>query len=822
MSRNHSRTRRASSPCASLWRIAWKTLSQREVRALGRQLRKREEIVQRTGAPVTARPHTRIHASATLVASTRSWQDESGSWRGTSKQPPSACLFRTIAPVILHSTFSVKRLTYGDEGLKGDEYARRQHYAETVLKSYWLQLSSTGSAGIQNEVDNRRENLEIFANLVAKGYQDVHISAAKAQELVFPDRSSDRITRYHLELKEDSPVKNEQDGESSLEAWVLPPSVLPEWPHISIYPKQDNILGQDVLFRRVDAASVGREAATMDVLIEEGKAALWIGLAGIGKSMASMTILIKCLERLQKSTEDARRLNEVWYRVESSVYKFTCDQNDGNKIVVKSIPESDWNELRGYAFKKKSILAYKRALIAEMAEKEVDPGENGFYTSSSEGAFETTFKTLRKDGNIFFLMDPPTPAEIRMIYATYRALDGGRIPKHIDSVAKVDALLADIGPVPRALFSSDDDSLSLYLAMRNTALAQPFTDLHKLSISNVGDHLKYFMAPFIRPGVSVPLIAKDYNVAAKEYLDTLSESERAEQLRSNIIFQFRALSERCKVLLASKVKTPLELEFLQNYGYPWELLESTVKYAGVLQTADGVGNFVAEQSQLPNWLWYSDPGPVALCRQDELADSALLQLVSRTKRCKRTIHFAETHLSLNVWEIEEGVLYESTKHNMGLVEWWIVLHDLKLIVGHQVTMSKMTDHAFSTSTVDNALKSLNMLKGPGQEYKMLIIGVNDCSLESPTGMVFAHKVPATSPLVKKTCANKEETEKEGQESEEEKNVKLGLKHWQKYVASKQPDTWENADRVETVMARVRVFGLPSFVLTQDRSPKLSK
>eukprot|EP01031_Cornospumella_fuschlensis_P023383 gene23383-28375_t len=104
----------------------------------------------------------------------------------------------------------------------------------------------------------------------------MRVSAAKAQDLVFPNRSSDRITRYHLELKEYSPVvENEQDGKSSLEAWVLPPSVLPEWPHVSMYPKQDGILGQDVLFRRVDAASVGREAATMDALIEEGQAALW-------------------------------------------------------------------------------------------------------------------------------------------------------------------------------------------------------------------------------------------------------------------------------------------------------------------------------------------------------------------------------------------------------------------------------------------------------------------------------------------------------------------------------------------------------------------
>eukprot|EP01031_Cornospumella_fuschlensis_P023384 gene23384-28376_t len=466
----------------------------------------------------------------------------------------------------------------------------------------------------------------------------------------------------------------------------------------------------------------------------------------------------------------------------------------------------------------KNILADKRVLIVEMAEKEVDPGENGFYTSSCEGAFETTFKTLDKGGNPFFLMDPPTPAEIRMMYATYCALDGGRIPKHIDSMAKVDALLADIGPVPRALFSSRIGPSSMYLAKRNTALAQPFTDLHKISISKVGDHLKYFMAPFIRPGVRVPAIAEDYSVAAKEYIGTLSESERVEHLRSNLIYQFRALSDKCKVLLASKVRTPLELEFLQNYGYPWELLESTVKYAALLPTADGVGDFVAEQSRLSNWLWYSDPGPVALCQQDKIVDPALLHFFSDTKRCKRIIHFAETHLSLNVWEMEEGVLYASTKHNLGLVQWWIVLHDLKLVLGHQVTMSKMTDHAFSTSTADNALESLNMLKeGRGQEYKMLIIGVNDCSLESPTGMVFAHKVPATSPLVKKPHAKKGDTKKEGQGSEEEKekSVKLGLKEWQKHLFNKQPDTWKNADRVETVMARVRVFGLPSFVLTQD-------
>jgi hypothetical protein len=95
-------------------------------------------------------------------------------------------------------------------------------------------------------------------------------------------------------------------------------------------------------------------------------------------------------------------------------------------------------------------------MIVEMAKEENDPDEIGLYTGSSRKAFDKTFKSFDKGGRDFFLFDPPTHTEARLMYATLCAMDSKNIPPHIDDMAKFNAKLEDIGPVPRFLFASED------------------------------------------------------------------------------------------------------------------------------------------------------------------------------------------------------------------------------------------------------------------------------------------------------------------------------------------------------------------------------
>eukprot|EP01031_Cornospumella_fuschlensis_P027615 gene27615-33349_t len=526
--------------------------------------------------------------------------------------------------------------------------------------------------GGTDEQEERVRALTDFANLVSKGCHEVNVTASTAAELEFPPESTDRITRYILHVTGEPQV--ELDGKCnqlSMEALVVPSSILSQWSHVPMYSKQADAIGPNILFRRLDEASIGREVATLDLVVNEGKSASWIGLPGIGKSMASISVLMRCIETLHPqgsgtlTSGGLRRLQEVYYRVGSSVYVFQLSWFSG-RVVVRTLMESEWESMQEGFKVIESNVERKRVLIVEMDEDENDPQEFGFYTSSARGAFESTFKTFYKGRQSFFLMDPPSPAEVRMMFAAFRRFDEQKVASWGLTSATLDARMRDIGPIPRWIFGSSDD-FDAYLRTRNLdQRGIAFQDLTKVSISNVGDHLKFFMSPYIRRGVTLPSIKKRYSVVAKEYLDALPPEEREYQLRrGEDVYEFRALSDRCKLILASRVKTPVELDFLKNNGDAWELLEATVRYAALMANDDdGLGDFVEERWRLLRWLWYHDPGDQPLTQQHALGkgnpDRELLRLVAGTKVCERVRLFDGVHMSRNVWELEEGVLYKST------------------------------------------------------------------------------------------------------------------------------------------------------------------
>jgi hypothetical protein len=552
-----------------------------------------------------------------------------------------------------------------------------------------------------------------MANLVSQGFHEVSVEGQTLKDLDFTNLSPslDRITSFKLKSL---------SSKESVQAWVLPKHILSKWPHIQYDLKQSDTISPHILFRRDDMTSIGREEQTMKFLLM-GKPVIWIGLPGIGKTMATMVMLVRTLqlmrERQLKKAEVSKDValpdgfDEVYYRLKNQdVFVFTWDPKSAS-FKTRKLTQKEW-EKQSVSFRDGTANAdQKLTLIVEMAETDVDPEESGLYSSSSRRIYEKTFKTFGKGGGRFFLMDPPSDDVLSMMYNVVSALDKESIPKHINSIDKFQELRNDIGRVPRMLFNSNYGQVKQYLISRGSQLKDghgPLDDLKTtdISVSNVGPHLKYFMAPCIKPGVKVPLIWEDYTSEAAEYLSTLSDEERKKAVGDkNVIFEFRCLSEGCKLVLAQYVKTAREIVFLEEFGRPYELLECVIKYAGALNVNKNlIQQSVPERSRIDKWLWYSDPGPVKLLKEHAMHIDNVRKISSRlTELCIEERKVSGVRFDQKVWEMEENVLYVPIDHRFAVVEWLMVDHEKKIVFGHQMSMSTMEVHSFNTKTVDNVM-----------------------------------------------------------------------------------------------------------------------
>jgi hypothetical protein len=251
--------------------------------------------------------------------------------------------------------------------------------------------------------------------------------------------------------------------------------------------KQRKSLFPDILVRRMDNSSLLTENETMKELLR-GNSPIWIGLPGIGKSVASTIILVQALQNMlayHGSGKSVDGFERVYYRVAETIYDFywdDIDQSLGGRELSASEAANIMKLLDKTAFDKNN----KRAFIVEMDEREYDPQQPGFYTSSSRLAMEKTFKTLKKSGEAkFFVMDPPTDGDLRLMYLILKAFSPS-LPDIIDTYEKFVSLRIRVGPIPRTLFGNSD-SVNSYLVKRESALKFSFDDIHDFSIPIVGN-----------------------------------------------------------------------------------------------------------------------------------------------------------------------------------------------------------------------------------------------------------------------------------------------------------------------------------------------
>eukprot|EP01031_Cornospumella_fuschlensis_P041955 gene41955-51214_t len=202
------------------------------------------------------------------------------------------------------------------------------------------------------------------------------------------------------------------------------------------------------------------------------------------------------------------------------------------------------------------------------------------------------------------------------MFAAFRKFDEQGVTSLGLTSATLDARLRDIGFLPRWIFASNI-AVNDYLGSRNDK----------------------------RPGVRVSVVKKESSLRVPGAVGRLQ---------------------------ADAGEPGYDLNSMNKKGDSCELLEAPMQYAGLMVNDDGLGDFVEERCRLPRWRWYHDPGDQPLTQQHALGkgkqDQELLrQLVTGTKVCERVRLLDGVHMSRNVWELEEGVLYESTLPNVALV-----------------------------------------------------------------------------------------------------------------------------------------------------------
>lgn len=591
--------------------------------------------------------------------------------------------------------------------------------------------------------------------------------------------------------------------ERNLEAYVLPSGI--DWP-IMFDKKQSDVLGKRALFHRNDNASIGRELETWSALLED-EAVVWTGLPGIGKSLSGMFMFMEAIQKMKANIDANTPINKEWfqrvfYRYEEDLYEFIYEKDMGFTVLTHDAGSTleTARIMHNQRLQELEHTGLKSLLIVEMEEKEIDPTFNGavLVCPSARRVAEKTCKTYYKAHQPFFVLDPPSRDVLLKEYEVLQQLEE-KLPDHISTTEKFKELIDIVGPVPRYLFSSKYQAIQSYLNARSIAVSSALGELDKtvISYSDVGEYVKYFMAPYIRPGVRSPRIGNTYADTAKEYLSERSEQEQKEAQRKTDIYEFRFLTESCKVMLASQTKSPTTLHFWRELGRPHELLEATVKCARNYRDKESfndLAELVPERSRIENWLWYNDKGSSRLTEQDRIENVK----EDLTRQWKEIVKFDGTIFNHNVWELEEYKLYESILYNLALAEYWFVNHRMKRVYGDQVTLS-LLDHEFNIETINKALESFGMLKGRGLEYKLVLIGINDMSKANPTGLMFSMKQ-----VDMKTGTRK---------------ISMSLKEWQKQLqdynnnnSSNTTMVWEHADRVETYIARVSVFNEAPFIL----------
>ena len=156
--------------------------------------------------------------------------------------------------------------------------------------------------------------------------------------------------------------------------------------------------------------------------------------------------------------------------------------------------------------------------------------------------------------------------------------------------------------------------------------------------------------------------------------------------------------------------------------------------------------------------------------------------------------------------VERWHLYVPGGSCLPVTEYLFVDKAKKIVYLHQSTMEVFSNHIFKTKNVDELMRNLHFDEPEGKEWKVILIGFNDMSLQHPDGMLF---------MFDSTENNLEPGDDTNTTAASATNVMKEIEplcKWQTDARLKK--LWPNAERIQaTYLVRLKAFEqLPEFIL----------
>eukprot|EP01031_Cornospumella_fuschlensis_P034004 gene34004-41149_t len=488
------------------------------------------------------------------------------------------------------------------------------------------------------------------------------------------------------------------------------------WPLFSVGDiKQDEALGMSMLFDRCGRADIGRREHTLQEL-DRGSDTAWVGLPGIGKSVASQSVLMGAIRKLGRGPSDVPM---VFFRASDSLFLIYLDEE--GKVVVKcrqgGVDLRTLGTITGSVASPFKEKGFKRpVLILELDEDENDPKcPIPFHVSAPSRQADQTLKTIFKALAPFYLVQPWFEEELQMMYWLLDWSGSLAGKPHVHDW--YDKFLL-YGGVPRFIFRSDD---------KDPVDAKGFLQkgISDLNPYDLGQNAMRFVAPVIRPGVTVPLL----NIKLKNFTSTLldassssgretpdsdSDSGSQEEDADTDTWKFSFLNFKTARIMEMAVKLPAQLEAFRCFGLEYQYNEGLVLYGGVLKKPISLYKLPVSL-QAPSWQWHA-AGEIA-----PLSASDVQELLSSMPNTSRLYSFASQVYVCPVRSLDESRTYRSSLVKGWLYDFMTVNHTLKIVYFWQVSTDTPRKHAVTLNALEQVLKGLGMWGGQNPDYKVVYI-----------------------------------------------------------------------------------------------------
>ena len=505
-------------------------------------------------------------------------------------------------------------------------------------------------------------------------------------------------------------------GEDSIDAYVLPKSVL-KWP--SFYDsKQKNTYACEVLCVHTDMMNSVRRKMIVDYVLL-GYDSITMGPAGIGKSSESNFMLLEFLRNIGEEGYP----RHVLYRIpDKCVFEFSLDA--GNKPVAKRIPNT---ETIGDVYRITTQYNRKNSVIIfEVAEHDIDPKSKiPCIVTASSRDIDNTFKTMTKGGAMQFLSEPASAKQLKEQMKAIKLLseDSGEF-KTLSlkrCLEIIEERVSIVGPVSRYVFSSD------YFVLRKKAIddgCTPFFNvLDELSVKNIADNAKYYIAPFFKEGSTIP-----------KYSASMPDSSD--------IYTFEFLSPYCQNAIANSVKTAKIVELLRHCRDKLDFqIAEGIMIQSLFEKPPLMYNFPDECSR-DHWVIHNDPGYNGkISKKNLLSEDETNAILNGTlmRWASEEQVFSGMYCTQDVTDLREGVVYRSRTHNFALGDSFMVNHGTKEIWFFQSTVMDPAKHPFSVATIKTVMEKLNMLDGRGEKYQLVILVFTDKMRKTNHGCKFVYE-----------------------------------------------------------------------------------